>query len=273
MRPWSILFLVTNLGDVPLATVGMSDNTCAPVTFSSGDSNSNTLLDPGETWRYTCTTPVAVDTTNTITATGQPSDASGTPLSQVPPVIGTDTADVNVVAPAIKIVKDVNLPVMYVGETAQYTLTVTNPGDVALHNVGVTDNTCSPVIFGGGDTNSNDLLETTESWIYHCEMPVSATFTNTATASGHPSTPGGTPLPGISPVTDQDQATVQVIDPKIRIVKTPSATIINPGDPVTYTYAVTNPGNDPLSAVSVGDNKCAPLLLVAATPTATICST
>ncbi len=245
---------------MPLATVGMSDNTCAPVAFSSGDSNNNTLLDLNETWRYTCTTPVAVDTTNTITATGQPSDASGTPLPQIPPVTDTDTADVNVVAPAIKIVKDVNLPVMYVGETAIYTLTVTNPGDVPLRSVGVTDNTCSPVVFGGGDTNGNDLLETTETWLYNCQMSVSATFTNTATASGQPSTPGGTPLPGISPVTDQDQATVKVIDPKIRIVKTPSATVINPGDPVTYTYAVTNPGNDPLSNVSVGDNKCSPVV-------------
>ncbi|NNC92791.1 MAG: hypothetical protein HKN80_09895, partial [Acidimicrobiia bacterium] len=57
----------------PLASVTVSDDNCAPVTGpTSGDANSNNVLDPGETWGYTCSTALTQDTTNTATATVVP---------------------------------------------------------------------------------------------------------------------------------------------------------------------------------------------------------
>lgn len=43
----------------------------------------------------------------------------------------------------------------------------------------------------------------------------------------------------------------------IDITKTPSATTVHAGDAVTYTYVVTNTGENPLSTVTVTDDKCA----------------
>lgn len=48
----------------------------------------------------------------------------------------------------------------------------------------------------------------------------------------------------------------------IQIVKTPSVTVVNPGDSVTYSYVVTNIGRIPLSSVIVTDDKCSPVLYV-----------
>jgi hypothetical protein len=48
--------------------VTVEDDTCSPVVYSSGDSNSNNALDPGETWNFTCTIRLYANTTNTAIA-------------------------------------------------------------------------------------------------------------------------------------------------------------------------------------------------------------
>ena len=61
---------VTNPGVVPLSDVSLTDDKCGPVTYVSGDTNGNSMLDTNETWVYTCATRLNQTTTNTITATG-----------------------------------------------------------------------------------------------------------------------------------------------------------------------------------------------------------
>jgi uncharacterized repeat protein (TIGR01451 family) len=61
-------------------------------------------------------------------------------------------------------------------------------------------------------------------------------------------------------VGDDDDHSVDIIYPDIAIVKTADPTVIHAGDTVLYTYEVTNPGDDPLSDVSVSDDKCSPLV-------------
>jgi hypothetical protein len=64
-------YTVWNVGGAaPLNNVTVTDNKCAPVTYVSGDANSNGLLDPGEAWVYTCQTNVTASTMNTATAEG-----------------------------------------------------------------------------------------------------------------------------------------------------------------------------------------------------------
>jgi hypothetical protein len=84
------------------------------VAYVDGDTDGNELLTgsgdlfetgPPETWHFTCTTTVDVDTTNTVTAIGTPTGPQG---ALGPDVTDTDTAFVNVVQlGSITIVKDV----------------------------------------------------------------------------------------------------------------------------------------------------------------------
>jgi len=53
--------------------------------------------------------------------------------------------------------------------------------------------------------------------------------------------------------------TNEILKPGINIVKTGSATQVNPGETVTYTYTVTNTGDTTLNDVTVTDDKCAPV--------------
>lgn len=65
-----------------------------------------------------------------------------------------------------------------------YTYVVTNPGTVALSNVSVTDDKVISVDYVSGDANADNLLQTSETWIYTGRMNLNATTTNTATAKG-----------------------------------------------------------------------------------------
>ena len=245
---------VTNPGDDPLANVVVSDDKCSPLIFVGGDGNNNGKLDPGETWQYRCTTNLSVDTTNTVTATGD--DTLGNPVSD------TDQEVVNVVNPAIAIVKTANPVIILPGQTVVYTYVVTNLGDVPLGGVSVSDDKCAPVQYVSGDANNNGLLETNEMWLYRCTTTVQVDTINTAYVSGQPSDPNGQPLPGIPPVEDNDSAIVDVIGPALNLTKTANPTVIYANDLVTYTFVVRNTGDTPLSPVNVSDDKCSPLTQV-----------
>jgi hypothetical protein len=49
------LYEVTNLGDTPQSNVYVMDDEVDVITYVSGDTNNNNILDPGETWLYTGT--------------------------------------------------------------------------------------------------------------------------------------------------------------------------------------------------------------------------
>jgi len=151
--------------------------------------------------------------------------------------------------PVVSIAKVANPPVSYSGDMVTYAYTVTNSGDVALADVEVSDDKCEPVNQVSGDS----VLDPSEFWTFQCLTTLDEDTTNTATITGTHS------LGGI--VTDTHTISVDVIDPRIAIEKTADPLSIEAGEVVTYTYVVTNPGDDPLS-VSVSDDKCVTVTLV-----------
>lgn len=180
-------YVVWNVGgQQPLTDVTLSDNKCSPVTFLSGDSNINSKLDTGENWKYNCTTILSQTTTNTARATGKTNG-----------LIATDTVDATVIV-RVPLLPDtgVVIPLIHItkipsktnltegGGMITYTETVTNHGEVALSNVNVIDDKCSPVNYISGDTNGDMKLDITERWTYTCQTNLIRTTTNIATASG-----------------------------------------------------------------------------------------
>ena len=77
--PVTFHYAVTNPGNVPLASVVVTDDNGTPSdptddfhpTFTGGDTNGNNQLDPGETWTYTASQPARMGQyTNVVTTTG-----------------------------------------------------------------------------------------------------------------------------------------------------------------------------------------------------------
>ena len=124
-------YKVTNTGADVLHAVAVTDDKCSPVTGPTGD-NGNGVLDLLETWTYTCTTTLSVDTTNiaSVTAIDSANDSVG-------PV--TDTASVDVINPGLSILKTSDVDSGSPGDTVTFSFKVTNTGDVTLTNISVDD--------------------------------------------------------------------------------------------------------------------------------------
>ncbi len=166
----------------------------------------------------------------------------------------TATAVVDVISPTIDITKVANPTIIRTGESTTYTLNVTNGlGTETITNVVVTDLLCTPVFVSGDDGDA--ALEEGETWVYTCTTTLTVDTTNTASVTG-------TDQLG-NPVNDSATAFVEVIDPNINVDKTVSPTVIRSGDTVTYTYVVTTTSSDPLSNITLTDDKLAAACLAA----------
>jgi uncharacterized repeat protein (TIGR01451 family) len=140
------------------------------------------------------------------------------------------------------------------GQVVPYTFAVTNPGNVTLTGIVVTDPTCSAgPSFVSGDTNNDGMLQTTETWTYTCTRTVTqaqidagGVLTNTVTAQSNES-PDATDSLNI-PITQS---------PALSIDKTATETSYSTvGTVLHYRYLVTNTGNTTLhGAITVTDNK------------------
>ena len=138
----------------------------------------------------------------------------------------------------------------HVGDTITYTFDVRTTTSRPLHDVTVSDPRCdtAPKLVSGDD--GDGLLEPGEDWSYTCTHLVTKhdpdPLPNTATVTG-------TSGCGCT-TTDTSSHTVDLIHPKIDIVKTVDPKSGHPGDQVTYTYRVTNTGDTTLYHVVVVDD-------------------
>jgi len=151
----------------------------------------------------------------------------------------------------IAITKVPNVTQAHEGDTITYNYTVTNPGDVPLSNVSVTDDMIEDIPYQSGDTDSDGRLDTDEIWIftatYNIDTDDVSPLVNNAVAVGT--------YAGSQAIIARTTASVDILRPDIAVTKTAQPTEAYVGDTITYTYTVTNPGNTPLSNVSVVDDK------------------
>jgi large repetitive protein len=234
---------IVNTGNVTLTNVTVSDAhaglsaiTCTPAQGSS--------LAPGDTMQCTATytvTQADVDA-GQIDNTGV---ASGTPPTG-PDVSDDDSLSEPIAQdPAINIAKTPATQNVISGGTANFTLTLTNTGNITLTGIVVTDALCTTgPTYTGGDTNSDSQLQATETWTYSCSVEnVTADFTNTASV---------TTTQGASD-SDSADVTVTVLQADLSLEKSVSNSTPLVTTNIDFTLTVTNAGPDIATNVEVTD--------------------
>jgi uncharacterized repeat protein (TIGR01451 family) len=170
-------FAVQLTQDEPLSNVTVTDPNCnegAPV-YVSGD-DGDLVLESGEVWHYTCTHLVTASDPDPLpnTATVQGTADDGRNASD------SDDHSVDLIDPAIQIVKTVNPVNGNPGDTVTYTYVITNTGDTTLFNVSVDDDVIGHV----GDIaklQPGDSVTLTKDFVLPAGDPE---VTNVGTATG-----------------------------------------------------------------------------------------
>lgn len=236
-------YVVTNTGNSTLSSIEVTDDPAQ--TISCPDDT----LDPGED--MTCrATGVSVrgQYENLATATGV-DEASQT-------VSDDDPSHYFGYVVAIDIEKATNGedaddptgPIVPIGSPVTWTYVVTNPGDVPIGEVVVSDDQGVDVVFVGGDTNGDDALDPDETWTYEATGTAQlGQYANIGTVTGL----AGFEL-GVE-VTDSDPSHYLGVEAAIQIEKTPDVTEVPRGTSHTFTIEVTNIGTVPLTDVEVTD--------------------
>jgi uncharacterized repeat protein (TIGR01451 family) len=158
--------------------------------------------------------------------------------------------------PSISITKNPKSQAIDSGGTATFTITVTNTGTTNLTGVAVSDGQAP------GCAKSIGTLNKGESSTYTCSLAgVTSSFTNSATATGHP--PVG---PDVT-ATDTAPVTVNAVPPPpppappappapkidLSITKSGSPNPATLGNRITWTETVMNAGPSPATGVKVAD--------------------
>jgi hypothetical protein len=257
-------YAVTNTGNVNFDTVLLSDSDPGVnPAYLSGDANGNNNFDVGETWNFIATGTAQAGQYSNL-ATAEATDAIGQTVSDTDPshYFGSD--------PAIMVEKTTNGedaddptgPFIAVGDPVYWNYTVTNEGNVPLSSVTVADDILNQNIPGpeSGDDNGNSLLDLNETWFYSFTgTAIAGQYTNVGEATGND--------PNSDPVSDIDSSNYFGYELDIDIEKYTNGVdadfpaqgpIIYVGDPVEWTYDVTNNSNVILSSVYVYDDILSP---------------
>ncbi len=177
-----------------------------------------------------------------------PGESPGQPQPETPPLTSSAPARTPTPEPEptpsitptpdivrININKTCNRQTAFPGDILTYTYTAGNAGDVPLSDISVTDDKAGPAVYVGGDTNTDNLLDINETWIFSADYVIQAgeigQLKNTALASGTG--------PDNLKATASTTAIVNVSDIIVKI------TNLQEGETVTRTIEVSGTVNDP----------------------------
>ncbi|NNC81626.1 MAG: DUF11 domain-containing protein [Acidimicrobiales bacterium] len=277
-------FKVTNIGNVNLASVGVTDPlsglsaVSCPQTTLTTDADGTAPFDGQST---TCTATYEVTAADVATGSiFNEATASGTDPDNTQ-VTAKDTEMVSTPDPSVDVVKSHALTIdldgsgdVSSGDTLTYTFKVINNGGANLTNIVVTDAFTSggtaglsPIVCGSGDEaglNDGDnvvellnaadpdpFVECTATYVVNDADVAADSIANTATATA-------------DQASDTDTEMVSTPDPSVDVVKT-VVSITNPdntnggtevdeaGDVIAYTITATNNGTANLTNVVVTD--------------------
>jgi uncharacterized repeat protein (TIGR01451 family) len=245
------MYYLHNTGDLPLNDISVSNDITGNATYQSGDANTNSVLDRGETWIFTSTYMVRPGDPSPLIATTTVSALTITSVTIIDTEIVTTNIEPDEDDTGIVISKIADPLEVHEDDDITYVYYVFNSGNVSLSGVSVIDDRLGSIILASGDDNENSLLDIEETWIFTAVHTVDGgdpdLLVNNAEASGTDSME--------QTVTDSDTASVSILRPDISLVKTAEPPEVHEGEDITYTYTVNNTGNTPLADVSVTDDR------------------
>ena len=134
------------------------------------------------------------------------------------------------------------------GESITYTYKVTNTGKDTISNIAVTDDKISGTICTIPSLDPGDSASCTATYIITLADMNNGSLTNTGIAKGV--NPIGTPTSAMSPPV----TLTANLFPSIIMVKTPSSLSYSyAGEVITYSFKVTNTGNDTIKNIAITD--------------------
>ncbi len=288
-------------GNTPVNTV-LTDPLPANTTFVSA-SNGGTSDGTTVTWNLGTKNPAANGSVTLTVKANSPLD-SGTVITNTGKICGTgelplnadhreglttkcatSTVTTTVSAKAsLGLTKTADLVTVNGNQNITYTITWSVAGNSQTTNVTVTDPipaTTTYVSMNCGSTTGMCTMSTTgtpvtsATWLLGTRNP-GETGTLTYVVKTAISVPNGSIIPntakiaadGIDPVFATANVTAATA-PQLQITKTANATIVNPGDPITYTVLVKNIGTDTAINAVMSDTLPAGFTWVSENPAAT----
>jgi uncharacterized repeat protein (TIGR01451 family) len=239
-----------------VASPSAAQTTCPSGVVTAADGSSTVSVTGNlSAGMASCTVTVNVTSSTTGSYTNGPDNVTTTGLNEP----GTTTVAFE--SPALTLVKHAGTPVDVngngitdVGDTIQYTFDVSNTGDVPLTSLKVIDSkaggvTCpsTTLAAGASETCSADAVyQITEA------DADAGSVNNIAAVTGTP--PAGSPVTSLPSTTSTPATTA---NPGLSIVKSadPSdAAAYQPGQVITYHFAVTNTGNVTMNDIAIDDS-------------------
>jgi hypothetical protein len=207
----NVTFTVTekNDGTDPLtAPAGgfVQSSQCSPWDYVSGDANTNSKIDPNETWTFSCTTSFASAGSKTVTVVGHGLDSRlgnrdvtvcPTPdATKICDPDETNSISITVINPSTALSFTGSVPTVrtvHSGEAVTLTFTESNDATGSgntLSSPSVTaNNGCTPAVKTtagviDGDTDNDGKLDAGETFTYTCTVHPTADVTVTAIGHG-----------------------------------------------------------------------------------------
>ena len=262
----SYSYLVTNTGNVTLASLAVDDPTQGPVTCPAPAAPG---LAPGSAETCTANTVYTVtqadvdrgSVTDTATATGTDTNGNVSPVSDPSTFVVSGAPMPNVVIhKTAQVSPPADQNAAKPGDTIAYSYVVTNTGNVTLTAIAVDDPTIgsvtcpTPPAPGLAPGESETCVADAPHTVTQADVD-NGSVIDTATATGTGS--NGT----VSPVSDPSTAAIFTVAPapKVSLIKsgtvTPAADqhAVKVGDTIAYSYLVTNAGNVTLASIDVSD--------------------
>ncbi|WP_373524195.1 PKD domain-containing protein, partial [Aquiflexum sp.] len=235
---------VENTGNVNISNIVATDflpesSTGIVLNVVSGDTQNPGILDVGEIWIYSIVYTVEQNVFDTGDNLVNVVNVNST---QVPGPIVASAVTPTVLSPALAISKAVTETTYAApGDELNYTITVSNTGNVTLENISVVDpltglNTTISILAPGASQDINTTYAVDQDDID------AGSVSNTATAA-------------INDLSVSDDVTVTATQsPALAISKAVTeSTFAAPGDELNYTITVSNTGNVTLENISVVD--------------------